>query len=124
MVNPAANRRGRGMLGCLFPLVLLALFLYLGVKFGRPWFANQQFQDEMRSAAKFADTLSDSAIHARIVARADSLRLPAEARNGLRLTRLGGPPRILIETRYTVTVELPVVGPRVMQFEPRVEEPL
>lgn len=124
MVNPAANRHGRGMFGCLFPLVLLGLFLFLGVKFGRPWFAYQQFQDEMRSAAKFASTISDSAIRARITARADSLRLPKGAKERLRLTRFGDPPRILIETSYTAVVELPLLGPREMRFTPTVEEPL
>lgn len=124
MVNPSANRHGRGMLGCMFPLVLLALFLYLGIKFGRPWFAYQQLQDEMRSAANFASTISDSAIRYRISARADSLRLPKDAKNRLRLTRLGDPPRIIIETEYTSVVELPLIGPKEMHFHPVVEEPL
>lgn len=124
MVNPAANRRGRGLLGCLIPLALIGIVIYVAVQFGRPWFANQQLRDEMRSAAQIATTLTDPAIRARIVARADSLGLPAAVRRNLRITRLANPERIVIESSYSVEVELPVVGPRTMEFKPRAEEPL
>lgn len=124
MVNPAANRRGRGMFGCLAPLALLALLLYLGVKFGRPWFADEQFQDEVRSTAKFASTLSDSAMRVRINARADSLGLPPAAKKNLRITRLNNPPRVLVETHYDVTVTLPYIKPVVLKFHAEAEDGL
>jgi hypothetical protein len=124
MVRPAANRRGRGTLGCLVPLVLLGLLLFVGIKFGRPWFAYQQFRDEMSSVAKFATTLSDSAMRARLMARADSLRLPTEAKDRLQFTRLGDPPRIHIETEYSATVVLPLLGPKVLHFRPTAEASL
>ena len=124
MVNPATNRRGGSRFGCLFPLVLLVLLCYLGLKFGRPWFANEQFQDEIASAAKFATTLSDSAMRVRINARADSLRLPKAARGNLRITRLLDPQRILIETEYEQVIVLPFLDPVVMKFHPKAEEGL
>lgn len=124
MVNPAANRDGRGLLGCLFPLALIGVAVYLGVQFGRPWFASQQFRDEMHSTAKFATTLSDQAIRERIVARADSLGLPVEARRNLRITRLTNPERIVIESGYSVEIDLPVIGPKTISFRPHAEEPL
>jgi hypothetical protein len=124
MVNPAANRRGRGTLGCLAPLVLLALLLYLGVKFGRPWFADEQFQDEVRSTAKFASTLSDSAMRARIVAQADSLHLPPAAKTNLRINRLTNPSRVLVETHYDVEVILPFIDPVKLKFKVHAEDGL
>ena len=124
MVNPAANRRGRGMFGCLAPLVLLALLLFLGIKFGRPWFADEQFQDEIRSTAKFASTLSDSAMRARIVARADSLHLPKAARANLRINRLTDPSRVLIETHYDIEVVLPFLDPVKLTFRVHAEDAL
>ena len=124
MVNPAANRRGRGMFGCLAPLVLLALLLYLGVKFGKPWFADEQFQDEVRSTAKFASTLSDSAMRARIVAQADSLRLPPAAKKNLRINRLTNPSRVLVETHYEVEVILPFIDPVKLKFSVHAEDGL
>ncbi len=124
MVNPAANRRGRGMFGCLAPLVLLALLLFLGVKFGRPWFADEQFQDEVRSTAKFASTLSDSAMRARIVATADSLNLPPAAKTNLRINRLINPSRVLVETHYEVKVVLPFIDPVTLKFTVHAEDGL
>ncbi len=124
MVNPAANRHGRGLLGCLIPVALVGIAIYLGVQFGRPWFASQQYRDEMRSAAQIATTLSDAAIRARVVARADSLGLPTDARKNLRITRLDNPERIVIESNYSVVIDVPVLGPKTMEFKPRAEEPL
>lgn len=112
------------MFGCLVPLVLLGLFLFVGVKFGRPWFRYQQWRDELNSAAKFATTLSDSAIRVRITAQADSLRLPKAAKSQLRIVRLTNPDRIIIESRYTETVDLPWLGPKVLKFHPLAEAPL
>ncbi len=124
MVNPATNRHGRGMFGCLAPLALLALLLFLGVKFGRPWFADEQFQDEIRSTAKFASTLSDSAMRARITARADSLHLPKAAKTNLRINRLDNPPRVLVETHYEVLVVLPFIDPVTIKFQAHAEDGL
>jgi len=112
------------MFGCLAPLVLLALLLYLGVKFGKPWFADEQFQDEVRSTAKFASTLSDSAMRARIVAQADSLRLPPAAKKNLRINRLTNPSRVLVETHYEVEVILPFIDPVKLKFSVHAEDGL
>jgi hypothetical protein len=123
MVNPAGNRRGRGLLGCLFPIVLLVGFIYVGIQFGRPWFAYRQYQDEMRSVAKQSEVLSDSAMTHRIRARADSLRLPPESKR-LSIRRLPDPPRLEIRSEYTQTVKLPILGEKVITFKPNAVEPI
>lgn len=123
MVNPAGNRRGRGLLGCLFPLVLLVAFIWVAVQFGRPWFAYRQYQDEIRSVARLNETLSDSAMTRRILARADSLGLPSEAKR-LSIRRLPDPPRLEIRAEYQQTVKLPLVGDQVLTFKPNAVEPL
>lgn len=123
MVTSLADRRGRGRFGCLFTLVLLGVLLYVGIAFGRPWFAYQQFRQEMRTVLSRHESVSDSVIIARIRARADSLRLPPEARRVV-LERLPSPPRIEVRSTYEVTVDLPIVGPKVLTFEPRAEEEL
>jgi hypothetical protein len=123
MVNPGANRHGRGLLGCLFPIVLLVGFIYVGIQFGRPWFAYRQFQDEMRSVAKMSETLTDSAMTHRIQSRADSLGLPPEAKR-LSIRRLPDPARLEIRSQYEQTVKLPLLGPKVITFKPNAVEPI
>lgn len=123
MVNPGANRRGRGLLGCLFPIVLLVGFIYVAVQFGRPWFAYRQYKDEMNSVAELSDILTDSAMTQRIRARADSLRLPPSAKR-LSIRRLPDPPRLEIRSEYQQTVKLPILGEKVITFKPSAVEPI
>ncbi len=123
MVIRSEGRQGRGNIGCLFTLVLLAAFIYVAIAFGRPWFAFQQYRDEMRTVLSVHESLTDSAIVARLTARADSLRLPPEAKR-LTLRRLAEPPRIEVRAEYRATVELPLLGPKVITFRPSAEEEL
>ncbi len=122
MVN-IRTRRGGSTLGCLFTLVLLGTAAYIALLFARPWFANQQFQDDFQVAARFASTTTDSAIRVRLVARADSLGLPKEAKR-ISIRRFASEGVVRIATRYDVTVQVPIVGERVMHFDLSVEEPL
>ncbi|HRP07672.1 MAG TPA: hypothetical protein PLL69_04215 [Gemmatimonadales bacterium] len=111
------DRSGRINFGCLIPLVLIAAFVYAAVAFGRPWFAYRQYQTEMRTVAGMQQSLSDSAIRVRITARADSLRLPPEAKR-LTIKRVGEPSRLEISAKYSQTVTLPFIGEKVLEFRP------
>lgn len=117
------TRRGGSTLGCLFTLALLGSAAYVALLFARPWFANQQFRDDFQVAARFASTTSDSAIRVRLVARADSLGLPKEAKR-ITIRRFANEGIVRIATRYEVAVEVPIIGTRVMNFDLSVEEPL
>ncbi len=123
MVSSVANRRGRGLFGCLFPIILLVAFIYVAVQFGRPWFAYRQYQQEMRYVAKLNESLGDSVMVVRIRARADSLRLPNEAKR-LSIRRFSEPARLEIRAEYRETVTLPIVGEKVLTFKPSAVEPL
>jgi hypothetical protein len=123
MVTLPGGRRGRGNLGCLVSLLLLAAFIYLAIAFGRPWFAYQQYQEEMQTILSMHHTLSDSAMTVRARARADSLRLPPEARRII-LEREANPPRLTMRAEYQATVDLPLLGPKVLTFRPEAEEEL
>lgn len=122
MVN-LRTRRGGSALGCLFTVVLLGTAAYVALLFARPWFANQQFRDDFQMAARFASTTSDSAIRVRLVARADSLGLPPEAKR-ITIRRFASEGIVRIATRYDVPIQVPIVGERVMHFDLSVEEPL
>lgn len=124
MVNPTANRNGRGLLGCLIPIVIVGAIAYVGLMYATPWFKNQQFQDEMGTVADFEGAVSDGDKLARVRARADSLGLPEEAKTNLSLRRVDNPPRLIISSEYQVIITLPLLGERVLSYTPRVEEGL
>jgi hypothetical protein len=124
MVTLRDSRRGGSKFGCLLPLVVLVLLLYAGVLFGRPWFRYQQWTDEFHTVAEVAEVLSDSAMRARIEARADSLKLPPAAKRALTIKRLSNPPRVEVRSKYTETVRVPVLGDKVLTFTPFAESSL
>lgn len=117
------SRRGASALGCLFTLAVLGCAAYVALLFARPWFAKEQFQDDLQMAARFASTTSDADIRTRLVARADSLGLPKEAKR-ISIRRFTNEGLVRIAARYEVTVQVPLVGPRVLHYDLAVEEPL
>lgn len=125
MVTPSSSppRRGTGSIGCLASLIIAAGVIFLAVQFGRPWFRYQQFRDVMKSSARYAVSLPDSVIRARLLATADSLGLPTSAKR-FKIVRSRSPSNIVISSDYTETVVLPLLGPVVLHFKPRAEEAL
>jgi len=115
--------RGSGTVGCLAWIVLGATLIFLAVQFGKPWFRYQQFRDVMKSSARYAVTLPDSVIRARLVSVADSLALPKEAKR-LTIRRSVRPDKIEISSQYSEQVMLPVIGAVILRFKPRAEEAL
>ena len=88
------------------------------------WIAYEQFRDEMKADARFGATLPDSSIRIRLVAEADTLGLPPEAKRITIKRRMGRPPIITISADYTVKVNFPIFGVRSFHFKPSAEEPL
>lgn len=124
MVNRLVDRRGKSNIGCLGTLALLVAGAYLAAQFLPPLMHYEQFLDSMRSNAQFATTLTDSSIRDRLMAQADSLGLPPEAKKVVVLRRKGDPPTITISTEYTERVYLPIFGVKLLHFAPKVEESL
>jgi hypothetical protein len=81
-----------------------------------------QLLDEMQSQARLAPSLSDAVIQRRILDKVDELGLPDEAQN-VSVTRSSRPARIVIETRYSETLHLPLITPT-FHLHPRAEEGL
>ncbi len=121
MVTVWRDCRGRGALGCLGSLLVLAALIYAGFIFGPPWLRYQQYRDEMKTEARFSISLPDSVIRSRLAVRADSLRLPAAARK-ISIVRHGGsPPTIIISAAYDEHLHLLLLGTRTLHFKPSVE---
>jgi len=107
MVTPFSNRRGSSTTGCLFTLLVFCGALYYGVHIGEVYWRYYQFQEEMRSEARLAPSLTDGVIRRRLLLKIDELDLPDEAQK-LTIKRIARPPQITIEAEYTEEVHLPL----------------
>ena len=108
-------RHGASRLGCLLPLLILAIGVYFAIDFGQVYFRAYQFKDAMGSEARFATTLTDEAITRRLVALADSLQLPPGAEL---ITIVRSARTISISSDYDEIIKLPMKKEQVIHFHP------
>jgi hypothetical protein len=109
------NRRGASKLGCLLPLLILAVGIYFAIDFGESYFRYYQFKDAMGQEARFSSTRTDDQITAHLSAMADSLGLPPEAGT---ITISRGTSTITISSDYDEVIKLPMKKERVIHFHP------
>jgi hypothetical protein len=110
-------RRGASTLGCLIPLLLLAVGLYFGIGFAEAYFHFYQFKDAMGQEARFATTRTDDQITSHLSALADSLQLPPGA-EVVTLTHSGT--GVTISSDYDELIKLPFNKEKVLHFHPSV----
>jgi len=122
MVTTMSNRRGSSTTGCLFTVLFFSAALYYGVHIGEVYYRYYQFQEEMRSEARLAPSLTDGVIRRRLLLTIDELDLPAEAQK-LTIKRIARPPQITIEAEYTEEVHLPLFN-HAFRLHPRAVEGL
>jgi hypothetical protein len=113
-------RRGTSSLGCLFTLLIVVAVVYFGINVGQIYFRFYEFQDDMKQAIRFAGPLTNQNILTRLRAQADSLGLPADARN---ITIKRDVDHISVETEYYERIELPGYQ-RDKLFHPHAEGPI
>ena len=111
------NRRGVSRLGCLLPLLILAVAAYFGVGFGEAYFRFYQFKDAMGQEARFAADKTDAQITTRLSALADSLQLPPGAEL---ITIERSLTQIAISSDYDEVFRLPLNKEKVLHFHPAV----
>ena len=112
------GRAGRGRLGCLFVLLLVAAGVYFGLDFGEAYLRYFRYRDAMAQAARFSSVQTDGAIRAHLANVADSLGLPPRAREVI-IRRSAGV--VTIEASYVESVELPG-STREIRFTPKVQK--
>ena len=56
------NRRGESRIGCLLPILVLALAAYFAVDFGEAYFRFYEFKDAMGQEARFSSDKTDAQI--------------------------------------------------------------
>ncbi len=109
------NRRGASRLGCLIPLLILAVAAYIAIDFGEAYFRFYQFKDAMGQEARFATDKTDEQITVRLSALADSLQLPP----GAELISIQRSPSVItISSDYDEVIKLPLKKERVLHFHP------
>jgi hypothetical protein len=109
------RRRGATSLGCLIPILILAVGAYVAYGFGEAYFRYYQFKDAMGQEARFAATMTDEQITLRLSALADTLALPPGAEL-ITITR--SPTIITISSDYDEVITLPLKKERVVHFHP------
>ncbi len=119
MVTLLRNRRGAGTLGCLFSLLVFAAMLYYGYHIGEVYWKFYQLQDAMKSQARLAPSLADDVIRRRLNESADEI-FP-ERQFKFKISRGGRPRKIVIESEYADSVDLPLFK-HVFELKPRAEE--
>jgi hypothetical protein len=119
MVTLLRNRRGAGTLGCLFSLLLVAAMLYYGYHIGQVYWKFYQLQDAMKSQARLAPSLADDVIRRRLNESADEIY--PDVKFKFNISRGGRPRKIVIESEYADSVNLPLFK-YTFQLKPRAEE--
>jgi hypothetical protein len=109
------RRRGASSLGCLVPLLIVAIGVYFAFDFGMAYFRFYQFKDAMGQEARFASDRSDAQITTRLSALADTLQLPAGAEL---ITIIRDPRSIMISSDYDEIIKLPMKKEHVIHFHP------
>lgn len=118
MVSLRPSRRGTSTFGCLVMLALVVGGAYYGLPVGRIYLRYYELLDDMRQQARFAGQVTDDVIRGHLLAQADSILGHAPQFDIRRQ-----PNRIIIETRYTERVDLPLLK-KTFVLRPRAEEPL
>lgn len=108
-------RRGASSLGCLIPLLVLALVIYFAIDFGEAYFRFYQFKDTMGAEARFATTRTDDQINTHLRLLADSLQMPPGAEL-ISIERTGT--SITISSDYDEVIKLPMNKEQVIHFHP------
>jgi hypothetical protein len=109
-------RRAASTLGCLIPLLILAVIIYFAIDFGTAYFRYYQFKDAMRQEARFSYERTDAQITKHLSALADTLELPVGANL---ITILRSPSNnISISSDYDEIIRLPFKQERVLHFHP------
>ena len=110
-----------GTIKLILVLGLLGGLAYVCAEIIPPYFANYEFQDTLDTEARLGtySTKGDEVIRDAVFKRAQELELPL-TRDQVKVQRTGGPGTgsVLIETSYSVHVELPGY-PMDLDFHPQ-----
>lgn len=96
------SARGRGNIGCLLWLVVIALVGHILWKVVPVKVRTSTFYDSMQEQASFGSIKSVQAIEWEVLRRAEELRIPV-TKDNLKVTRARN--AVTVEAHYTITIE-------------------
>jgi hypothetical protein len=110
-----------GTIKLVLILALLATSVYVGAELIPPYFANYEFQDTLDTEARLGtySTKGDDVIRDAVFRKAQDLEIPV-SKDEIKVQRTGnlGNGSVVIETDYTVHVDLPGY-PMDLHFHPQ-----
>ncbi len=112
------RRSGIGAVGCLMYLFLIAGVVYVGSPFASAYLDYYRYKDAMKQETTFSMQRTDQQIQSRLKIFADSLGLPPAA-SMVRVNR--GRSQVTMTSTYLQTIPVPLLGPRKVRFNPKVE---
>src|SRR6185503_13821610 len=98
-------------------MLFLVAIGYFGSKVGKVYWDAKEYENVIKASVRLADTQTDKQLYDRIIAKADSLGLPEEAKE-ITVERKGR--HLEISADYMVMVELPLHN-RSFHFSPYAE---
>lgn len=95
---------GKGMLGCMFVIVLIGVAIYLGIVLGPVYYANYDFESAVKTEVSRAGAhfLDDETITKDVLSLARRNEIPVKREN-ISVERFAG--QIHINVHYTVPVD-------------------
>ena len=111
-IDTLRDSEGKGILGCIGAIVLLAVIIFVGIKLGPIYYSNYQFEEDLktlisRSGARYTP---DQQIIIEVVelAQKNHINLTHEnAKNNIKLERFAG--QLHLNVQYFVPVDFLII---------------
>lgn len=102
------DSEGKGFLGCIAVIVLIAAMIFIGVKLGPIYYSNYQFEEALKTVTSRAGArfISNEKIIEDILSLAGEKNINLKEEN-IKIERYAG--QVHIEVRYVVPVDLLVM---------------
>lgn len=100
-----SGEEGKGALGCIFSIVLLAIVAFLALKLAPVYFNHYEFKGDLQQAVSRAGARmnTEDAIYQELIKIAETNKIPLKKEN-IQIRRLAG--QLVIEIEYTVPIDL------------------
>ena len=98
------NEEGKGSVGCMLSLVVMAIVLFIALKVGPPYYNNYNLEGELKSTVS---RMSARALKEEVVIK-DLIRIAEKndivlTKKNIKISRFGG--KLYIEIDYTVPID-------------------
>ena len=113
------NEEGKGSVGCMLSLVVMAIVLFIAFKAGPPYYNNYNLEGELKSTVSrmSARSLKEEFVIKNLIHIAENYNIVLTKKN-IKIGRFGG--KLYIEIDYTVPIDFLILQ-RELHFKMREE---